>query len=667
MSSESAEVAEDYRLALEDLSSNMRFEISNLTVIARENTEHALAIAEVIQQHILKAPPIKKLPALYVLDSIVKNVGTPYTLYFGRNLFKTFMESYAVVQQPVRRKMEEMLRTWKEPVPGSMDNRPVFQPELVRPIENALMKVRAASMPTQGPIPGRPRAPMPHRDTPTPPGMRGQGVSPGYPAQYPPPNGNSPFPGQQAPFYPPHSTPQPGGSAQAPFQPPYLGAYGGPASAGISIETLKNDIQNLIVATRAEVSRNPHDTSVQNRLRALVDLQGILQSTSLPPDQLELIKNKVTDLAASVNMRVSSSQTPTPIPTSVPPQAPPAPPVAVAPSTGPAAPAQGTVTLDSLFGPGALAALMARGATPTQNSAPKATPPPFANVAIRSPPPNHSELPKPTPAPAAQVAPNQNPMGLLDQLRAAGLLPSATPPAPAAAPAPPPISIFPPNIASILAATKAAAARTETPVGGISSISLKQPFHPSLLSGLYDALGPPCTQCGRRFKADAEGRKMKTAHMDWHFRVHQRTSEAEKRGMHRSWYVDQHDWLKSREVVDADHTPAPEEASAKASKEAEAKPKYIPVPEPSKGINTVCPICQDRFENKWLDTAQEWVWLDTVLVGNRAYHASCHAEATRDRESTPGLARLAPEPVLGKRKAETSISSPKVRSLKTSA
>jgi hypothetical protein len=27
--------------------------------------------------------------------------------------------------------------------------------------------------------------------------------------------------------------------------------------------------------------------------------------------------------------------------------------------------------------------------------------------------------------------------------------------------------------------------------------------------------------------------------MDWHFRVHQRTNEAEKRGMHRSWYVDQ--------------------------------------------------------------------------------------------------------------------------------
>ena len=79
----------------------------------------------------------------------------------------------------------------------------------------------------------------------------------------------------------------------------------------------------------------------------------------------------------------------------------------------------------------------------------------------------------------------------------------------------------------------------------------------------------------------------------------------------------------------------------------------------------VCPICQERFENKWLDTAQEWVWLDAVLVNNRAYHASCHAEATRDREATPGTSRRTPEPVLGKRKAETGISSPKIRTLKT--
>ncbi|KAF4451371.1 hypothetical protein F53441_5637 [Fusarium austroafricanum] len=601
MSGDSAEVAEDYRMALEDLSSNMRFEISNLTVIARENTEHALAIAEVLQQHILKATPNKKLPALYVLDSIVKNVGTPYTLYFGRNLFKTFMESYAVVDQPVRRKMEEMLRTWKEPVPGSMDSRPVFSHELVRPIENALFKARAASMPQAGMMPGRPRSAVPHRDTPTPPG-HGMRLPPGHPAQQYTSNGG---------------------------------------------QSLSNDIRNLIVAIQAEASRNPQDVGVQTRLRALHDLQGIVNSTSLPPDQLELIKNKVTELAA-VNMMAPLTQRPAPTPP-VPVQARPMPPVSVAhPPPAAPAPAQEGVTLDALLGKGALAALMARQSATPQSSTPTPQPPQVQPEPPKPPMPSMSAIPSmapmpsmsgmppipgmptaPIPAPAANAAP----WSLLDQLRKSGLLPPA--PASASVSAPVPVQ------------------------GGINVAALKQPCQPSLFRQLHNDLGQPCTQCGRRFRDDAAGKKQKIAHMDWHFRVHQRTNEAEKRGMHRSWYVDQSDWLKSREVVDVDHVPTTEDAAAQASKASEAaKPKYIPVPDPSRGINTVCPICQDKFENKWLDTAQEWVWLDTVLVGNRAYHASCHAEATRDRENTP---------VLGKRKAETSIASPKVRSLKTAA
>jgi pre-mRNA cleavage complex 2 protein Pcf11 len=112
------------------------------------------------------------------------------------------MESYAVVDNNVRKKMEEMLKTWKDPVPGSMDTRPVFSHEVVRPIENALMKARAATMPQQGAIPGRPRsAMMPHRNTPTPPGMRVPGgqAGPYPPQQYGYPNGGRhevPYPGQ---------------------------------------------------------------------------------------------------------------------------------------------------------------------------------------------------------------------------------------------------------------------------------------------------------------------------------------------------------------------------------------------------------------------------------------------------------------------------------------
>lgn len=72
-----AEVAEDYREALQDLTMNSRFEISNLTVVARENTEHALAIAETLQDH------IKKVGASPLLDGTSEyrpNGGTPLVL-----------------------------------------------------------------------------------------------------------------------------------------------------------------------------------------------------------------------------------------------------------------------------------------------------------------------------------------------------------------------------------------------------------------------------------------------------------------------------------------------------------------------------------------------------------------------------------------------------------
>ena len=57
---------------------------------------------------------------------------------------------------------------------------------------------------------------------------------------------------------------------------------------------------------------------------------------------------------------------------------------------------------------------------------------------------------------------------------------------------------------------------------------------------------------------------------------------------------------------------------------------------------------------KWLDEAQEFVWMDAKKVGDRIYHASCYAEATKDVNTQ--IKRGTPEPavVLGKRKAEVS-------------
>lgn len=90
------------------------------------------------------------------------------------------MNAYTLLDGPTRRKLEEMLKTWKEPVPGSIDSRPVFPTEVTRPIDNALLKARIAVLNVQQQQaqsqqalskrrPGTGTPPVPYRNTPTPP------------------------------------------------------------------------------------------------------------------------------------------------------------------------------------------------------------------------------------------------------------------------------------------------------------------------------------------------------------------------------------------------------------------------------------------------------------------------------------------------------------------
>lgn len=392
------------------------------------------------------------------------------------------MEAYASVDMPTRRKMDEMLKTWKEPIPGSIDTRPVFPPDVTRPIENALIKARTSAMQAQQQhyrneqqLLGRGRAmpqppQVPYRETPTPPGAR----PPSQTSGYGPPNGASyshPSQPPQGPYHPPHqpshahgqpapsrSTPQPPLNTAA-FQPPYHGhaGYGMPQPT-ISVDALNEDIQQLTTAFRADFARNPHDPSIQTRLKALLDLQVILQSQNLPQDQLVLIKNRIAELA--VTIRATPAQTPTPVPL---PQA-----VAVAPPPA-APPAAPQMSIDSLLGSGALAALMARGSATPQVSTPQ---PPPTTVAIKSPPPQQVEPRKPAaPAPA-------NPMSLVDMLRKAGMLPGAAAPG-GSTPAPnvTPAASLPFPLPIPAAAAPATLKYTNDPT--LTSSSLKQCGAPS--------------------------------------------------------------------------------------------------------------------------------------------------------------------------------------------
>lgn len=120
--------------------------------------------------------------------------------------------------------MEEMLKTWKEPVPGSIDKNPVFPADSVRPIETALIKARTSAlqaqqeqMRTQQQLFGRGgrSSAAPYRATPTPPNARQQ---PFHQPPYAGANGHRPESALGQHAYQQHQVSQQKGPP-----PPYLG------------------------------------------------------------------------------------------------------------------------------------------------------------------------------------------------------------------------------------------------------------------------------------------------------------------------------------------------------------------------------------------------------------------------------------------------------------
>ena len=67
----SEEVAEDYKSGLEFLTTNDRYGINNLTVIAKENTEHADAIAKVLEERI-RTVSLSLRPSSFVQTDFAK-------------------------------------------------------------------------------------------------------------------------------------------------------------------------------------------------------------------------------------------------------------------------------------------------------------------------------------------------------------------------------------------------------------------------------------------------------------------------------------------------------------------------------------------------------------------------------------------------------------------
>jgi pre-mRNA cleavage complex 2 protein Pcf11 len=363
--------------------------------------------------------------------------------------------------ESTRKAMEGLLRTWKQPVPESMDSRPVFSPEVTGDIENALNKIRSVqvqSAPAHRPVhalPPRPAANVAWRNTPTPPqngpfqsaplDPRTRSVSPylklleqlaNRPLQ--------PFP--PAPQYGQYPPPMP---AANPYGQPQV--QNQPVSS-VDLEDLKAEVAKSIADSEIAFAYSPTDANLKQRLDALKALKTMLNTKALTPQSLRDIQTQIRNLAplpgpAPVPAYNSPPSVPPPnmyTSMTAPPAFPPAnaPPINIAqllanmmPSVPPAA--------NPVVAPSTpnLADLLRRVSSPAQSSSTPAIapfyPPPFAV-------PPHISTPVQAPAiPASAPAPAGTPTANLAQLLAQFSKPAPVQPAHVPQPVPTPSMSLP--------------------------------------------------------------------------------------------------------------------------------------------------------------------------------------------------------------------------------
>uniref|UniRef100_A0A7S3G0E5 CID domain-containing protein n=2 Tax=Palpitomonas bilix TaxID=652834 RepID=A0A7S3G0E5_9EUKA len=111
------DITREYAEALLELTFNSKAIINALTKIAGENMMAAPFIAEVISRRIKSSPASQKLPPLYLMDSIIKNIGSEYTKEFSSRIGDIFENTFFHSPSEQRPALVKLMKTWYRVLP----------------------------------------------------------------------------------------------------------------------------------------------------------------------------------------------------------------------------------------------------------------------------------------------------------------------------------------------------------------------------------------------------------------------------------------------------------------------------------------------------------------------------------------------------------------------
>jgi len=127
------EILGRYQWELKKLTFNSKPIINHLTIMAGDNKHVHEQIVSMICDRIAAAPITMMLPPLYLLDSIVKNIGDVYVTTVSRKLERVYCETFERAPEEIRASLLRLLRTWNG----------VFHPHIVQRIEGLVARIQS--------------------------------------------------------------------------------------------------------------------------------------------------------------------------------------------------------------------------------------------------------------------------------------------------------------------------------------------------------------------------------------------------------------------------------------------------------------------------------------------------------------------------------------------